>query len=128
MSQSSDSTFRRHLFFFSDVYHNIIGYGIFSMDNSQYFSKALFPSDSGYMRLLTSGGLFQLGGYICSILYLYLITLKNTITTKTKKLFIFSLFYYSVVFLFSLKSQFIYSNFNFLMIFILYLLSRIKGK
>ncbi|KJG09234.1 hypothetical protein C0W96_12865 [Photobacterium kishitanii] len=128
LSQSSDSTFRRHLFFFSDVYHNIIGYGIFSMDNSQYFSKALFPSDSGYMRLLTSGGLFQLGGYICSILYLYLITLKNTITTKTKKLFIFSLFYYSVVFLFSLKSQFIYSNFNFLMIFILYLLSRIKGK
>lgn len=126
LSQSSDSTFSRHLFFFSDVYHNIIGYGIFSMDNSQYFSKLLFPSDSGYMRLLTSGGLFQLGGYVCAILYIYLTTLKNTINTK--KLFIFSLFYYFVVFLFSLKSQFIYSNFNFLMSFILYLLSRIKGK
>ncbi|MEZ8738211.1 hypothetical protein [Vibrio sp. 10N.239.312.D08] len=124
ISQSSSATFDSHFFIFDSEFRHYLGYGIFSTDYSEYYQHGLFPSDSGFMRIYTSGGVFQLVIYVGSVLLAYLRAYSSYRKRDFNNVSKFILILLIINLVFTIKSEFIYSNLNFLLLIILVMFKR----
>lgn len=124
LSQSFSATLNSHFFIFDNVFNHIFGYGIFTVDHIEYYRNGLFPSDSGFMRIYTSGGVFQLFVCVGSVILAYFRVYFSYSSRGAVNVSRLILILILVNLFFTIKSEFIYSNFNFLLLIILIIFKR----
>ncbi len=122
ISGSTSDTIQNHLYWLKDISSNLLGYGIFSFEQSDYDVYGIHQSDSGYVRLLVSGGVIQVFLFLLPSLYMFFYTLPKL--RKTDKLL--STLYLDFLFfscLFTFKSFFLFSGYYWVVSICFYLYS-----
>lgn len=110
LSGSTNETIAHHLYWLDNLQSDIFGYGIFSFDQADYDVYNIHQSDSGYVRLLVSGGMVQIFIFLLPSVYLFFKTMPIAMKyNKVIGFLYFDLFLFSLAFTF--KSFFVFSSF-----------------